>query len=88
MRRSTASAAASQRARQLDRLLGVDGPGVEQVEVARRRAPRGEVGLVGQAGGRVLGGEARDVVGARARSARAPPREKSEVLALPRRWPT
>ena len=44
----------------LDRLLGIDRPGMEEIEVAPRRV--GEVGLVGQAGGRILGREAGDVV--------------------------
>jgi hypothetical protein len=47
---------------QLGGLLGVDGPGVEQVQVARPRG-RGQVVGIGQAGGRVFGGEAGDVVG-------------------------
>ena len=46
----------------LDRLLGVDRPGMEQVEVAPRGCVVGQVGFVGQAGGRIFGGEAGDVV--------------------------
>jgi hypothetical protein len=49
--------------RQRDRRLGVDGPGVEQVEVAFRRCTGGEAVGVGQAGGAVLGGEAGNVPG-------------------------
>ncbi len=48
--------------RHLGRLLAGDGPGVEQVQVALL-IHRGHVGLVGQAGHRILGGEAGDVVG-------------------------
>ena len=47
----------------LDRRSRVDGPGMEQVEVARQRLAERQVVGVGQAGGRVFGGEARDVVG-------------------------
>ncbi len=46
-----------------DRRLGVDRPGVEEVEVAAGGAGVGEVLGIGQAGGGVLGGEAGDVVG-------------------------
>jgi hypothetical protein len=59
---------------------------VEQVQVARGFGGRGQVFGVGQAGGRVLGGEAGDVVGRLHRLAQRGG-EKSEVLALPRRWP-
>ena len=49
--------------RQRSRRLGIDGPGMEQVEVALGRSGAGQVGRVGQAGRRVLGREARNVVG-------------------------
>ena len=49
--------------RDRDRLLGIDRPRMEQIEVARGGGSVGEVRVVGQAGGRVLGGEAGDVVG-------------------------
>ena len=64
MRRSTANAAASQRCGDLGRGLGIDGPRVEQVQVAvaRRRRLRHVVGIR-QTGGGIFGGEARDVVG-------------------------
>ena len=63
MRRSVANAAASQRMRDLDRSVGVERPRMEQVEVARSLLRRGQVGGVGQPGRRILGREARDVVG-------------------------
>ena len=61
MRLSTASAAASVRARDLDRLLHREAPRMEEVEVRRRAAE--EALRVGQARGLVLGGVARDGAG-------------------------
>jgi hypothetical protein len=69
-----------------DRAFRVDRPGVEQVEVARRRGAGGEAVGVGQAGGAVLGGEAGDVP-RRAHRLLDRRGEKSELLALPRRCP-
>jgi hypothetical protein len=46
------------------------------------------VGRVGQAGHRVFGGEAGNVVGGLHRLLDRGFLEKSDVLALPRRWPT
>ena len=46
---------------QLGGRVGVQGPGVEQVQVHRRHCRAGQLVGIGQAGGRVLGGEAGDV---------------------------
>jgi hypothetical protein len=50
-------------ARQLGGGVRIDGPRMKQVEVARCLLRRGEVLRLGQTGGRILCGEARDVVG-------------------------
>ena len=47
---------------ELDRRLGIDRPGMEEIEVASCRRRVGEVGLVGQTRRRILGREAGDVV--------------------------
>ena len=62
MRGSASSAAASQAIAMIARRVGIDRPGMEQIEIGKLACER--VGL-GQAGGLVLGGEARDAVGLR-----------------------
>jgi hypothetical protein len=49
--------------RDLGGALGVDVPGMEEVEVQPRHRPQRQIGRLGQAGGAVLSGEAGDVVG-------------------------
>jgi hypothetical protein len=72
--------------RDLGGLFGVDVPGVERIEVARGCVAQGEIGSSGSpaAGSsavkRAMSKAARTVCSSAAR-------EKSEVLALPRRWP-